>query len=65
MRFGQAEAYSDSNEVRVLKRFARDIRRKLPIDPMAKLQTQLQRAVKAERYEDAAKLRDEINKRMA
>jgi hypothetical protein len=65
VRFGQAEAYSDSNEVRVLKRFGRDIRRKLPIDPMAKLQTQLQRAVKAERYEDAAKLRDEINKRLA
>ena len=36
------------------------IRRKLPVDPMQKLQRRLDRAVKAERYEEAAKLRDEI-----
>jgi protein-arginine kinase activator protein McsA len=49
--------------VRVLKRFARDIRRKLPVDPIQKLQSQLARAVKQERYEDAAKLRDEIQRK--
>ncbi len=59
-KFDQGEAYTHSNEVRVLKRFARDIRRKLPVDPIQKLQTQLDRAVKQERYEDAARLRDEI-----
>jgi hypothetical protein len=60
---GQAEAFGQSNEVRVLKRIARDIRKKMPIDPMQKLQSQLERAVKAERYEDAARLRDEIRKK--
>jgi hypothetical protein len=57
---GQPEAFSQSSEVRVLRRFARDIRRKMPVDPMQRLQNQLERAVKAERYEEAAKLRDQI-----
>ncbi|HZZ43604.1 MAG TPA: UvrB/UvrC motif-containing protein [Tepidisphaeraceae bacterium] len=61
VRFGQEEAYNESNEVKVLKRFARDIRKKLPVDPVEKLQRQLDRAVEEERYEDAARLRDEIN----
>jgi hypothetical protein len=60
-RFGQEDAFNESNEVKVLKRFARDIRKKLPVDPVEKLQRQLDRAVEEERYEDAARLRDEIN----
>lgn len=60
-RFGQEEAYEQSNEVKVLKSFARDVRRKLPVDPMRKLQLQLEKAVKEEKYEQAAKLRDRIN----
>ncbi|HLL87698.1 MAG TPA: UvrB/UvrC motif-containing protein [Tepidisphaeraceae bacterium] len=59
-RFGQLEAYPHSNEVRVLKRFAREITKKLPIDPVKKLERQLEKAVETERYEEAAKLRDEI-----
>jgi hypothetical protein len=62
-RFGQPEAYSDSNEVKVLKQFAKEIRRKLPVDPLAKLQAQLDKAVKHERYEEAARLRDEIKRK--
>jgi hypothetical protein len=65
IRFGQQEAFDKSNEVKILKRFARDIRRKLPVDPLDKLQTKLQRAVKREDYEEAAKLRDEIQHRKA
>jgi hypothetical protein len=64
-RFGQEDAYSESSEVRVLKRFARDIRRKLPLDPVAKLHQQLEKAIKTERYEEAARLRDEIERRVA
>jgi hypothetical protein len=60
VRFGQEEAYSDCNEVRVLKRFARDIRKKLPVNPVTRLQRKLDRAVKDERYEEAASLRDKI-----
>ncbi len=62
---GQPEAFEQSNEIKVLKRFAREIRKRVPVDPMTKLQTRLQRAIKAERYEDAARLRDEIRKRTA
>jgi hypothetical protein len=62
--FNQEEAYSQAHEVRVLKRFAKEIRRKLPIDPMTRLNQQLEKAVKAERYEDAARLRDEIQRRL-
>jgi len=59
-RFGQEEAYGRSNEVRVLKRFAREIRRKLPVNPMDRLQRKLEKAVKKEAYEEAARLRDKI-----
>ena len=59
-RFGQEEAYAKSNEVRVLKRFTREIQRKLPVNPLERLRRKLERAVREERYEDAARLRDEI-----
>jgi len=62
-RFGQEEAFSRSNEVKILKKFARDIRKKLPIDPIQKLKTQLDKAVQREAYEDAARLRDEIRRK--
>jgi hypothetical protein len=62
LRFGQEEAYRHCNEVRILKRFGREIQSKLPIDPIRKLQTELNSAVKDERYEDAARLRDEIER---
>jgi len=59
-RFGQEEAYPQCNEVRVLRQFARGIRKKLPVNPMTKLQRKLDMAVKKERYEEAAKIRDKI-----
>jgi hypothetical protein len=64
-RFGQQEAFDKSNEVKILKRFAKDIKRKLPVDPVEKLQGKLKRAIKREDYEQAAKLRDEIQVRQA
>jgi len=59
-RFEQEEAYSECNEVKILRKFAKDIRRKLPVDPVRKLQGKLDRAIRDERYEDAATLRDQI-----
>ena len=44
-RFDQEEAFARSNEVKILKKFARDIRKKLPIDPIEKLKSQLQKAL--------------------
>ncbi len=64
-KFEQDDAFAKSNEVRILKKFAHEIRRKIPLDPMEKLQQQLDKAVKTERYEEAAKLRDQIRRLQA
>jgi hypothetical protein len=61
-RFGQEQAYKQSNEVKILKQFGRDIRSKLPVDPVKQLQVDLNKAIKEERYEDAARLRDQIER---
>jgi len=61
-RFGQEEAYKRANEARILRRFGREIKSKLPVDPLRQLQRRLDRAVQEERYEEAARLRDEIEK---
>lgn len=58
--FGQEEAYKQCNEARILRRLAKRIRRQLPIDPMTNLHRQLQKAIKQEAYEEAARLRDRI-----
>ena len=60
--FGQDEAFAKSNEVRVLKKFVREIRKKIPMDPLTRLRQQLDKALKTERYEEAAKLRDQIKR---
>jgi hypothetical protein len=60
IRFGQEQGYKQSNEVRVLRKLRKEITAKLPVDPLEKLNNELQRAIKHERYEEAARLRDEI-----
>ncbi|CAN5405485.1 UvrB/UvrC motif-containing protein [soil metagenome] len=60
IKFGQEDVYAESHEVRALKRFAREIKKKLPADPVKQLQLKLSRAIKDERYELAAELRDQI-----
>jgi hypothetical protein len=59
-RFGQEGLFNQSHEVQVLKSFARDIRRRVPVAPKAKLEAELQRAVAREDYEKAARLRDQL-----
>jgi len=59
-QYGQPDAFDKANEAKVLKRFAREIRRHLPVDPIKQYQKRLDRAVKEERYEEAAKLRDRL-----
>jgi hypothetical protein len=61
-RFGQLEAYDKSHEVRVLKSLGKDIRRKMPMDPKLRLMSALDKAVRKEAYEEAARLRDELKK---
>lgn len=59
-QFGQEEVYATSHEVRALKRLRREIKKRLPTDPVKQLQLKLNRAVKSEKYEQAAALRDQI-----
>lgn len=59
---GQPEAYDHANEVKVLRRFKADIRKRLPVNPVTLLKKRLDKAVRAERYEEAARLRDEIQR---
>lgn len=59
-KFQQPDAFKHSSEVKVLKRLLRDIKKKLPIDPLLQLTRELDRAVQSERYEDAARIRDEL-----
>lgn len=60
-KYGQPKAFRISGEVHVLKALRREIRRHLPIDPARRLKRKLDRAVAEERYEDAARLRDQLN----
>ncbi|MFI5381600.1 MAG: UvrB/UvrC motif-containing protein [Tepidisphaerales bacterium] len=61
-RFDQPDAYRQASEVRALKKLLGEIRTHLPPDPVRQLKKDLQRALKDERYEDAARLRDEIER---
>ena len=65
VRFGQEEAFPKCSEVKVLKRFAREIRGKMPVDPIVKLKKRLNNALAEERYEDAAQYRDRIAELLA
>ena len=46
--------------MKVLKRFGREIRRKMPVNPLAQMKKRLERAIRSENYEQAAVLRDQI-----
>ncbi len=59
-KFGHPEAFDSCEEAKVLKRFAREIKKKLPIGMLERLQRKLKKAVANEQYEVAAKLRDQI-----
>lgn len=58
--FNQPQAYYKSSEVRVLRKLRSRIKKGLPPDPVAELQKQLRRALDEERYEEAARLRDQL-----
>lgn len=49
-------------ELAVLKALAREIEARVELDPMTRLRKQLRKAIEEERYEDAAALRDELER---
>lgn len=57
---GDPRAYRASGEVEVLKLLRKDIQVHIPEDPIHRTQRLLKRALREERYEDAARLRDEL-----
>ena len=59
-RVGQPEAFRESGEVEVLRTLRHEIKRRLPIDPIAKVRRKLKKAIQQERYEDAARFRDQL-----
>jgi len=61
-RFDQAELADDSGEIAVLRALAKEIEGKIPVDPIAKLRRALDKAVAEERYEEAAILRDRLQR---
>jgi hypothetical protein len=54
------EQLENSREIRILEEIARDIEEQMPVDPVEHLERELARAVREERYEDAASLRDKL-----
>jgi len=60
-KFGPPGAYRESSEAYVLRALRKEIRRHLPVSPVRKTRKLLERAVKEERYEDAARLRDRLD----
>jgi len=59
-RIGQEKLATSSGELAVLRSFAKEIQKQIPTDPLRQLKSQLRQAVQQERYEEAARLRDEI-----
>jgi len=61
-RFGQEKVASASGEIGVLRAMEKDIQGRIPVDPVQRLQKELARAVREERYEEAAAIRDRLAK---
>jgi UvrB/uvrC motif len=58
---GQEEAFDEATEVTILKSLHQEIAARLPVDPLQKLQEELQKAVDEERYEDAIVIRERLD----
>jgi len=61
-RMAQEEMIPASTELAILQAMAHEIQARIPVDPLRRLRDQLDRAVREERYEDAAKLRDRLDR---
>jgi hypothetical protein len=59
---GRDELVKSSGEIAVLRVLAKEIEATIPLDPANKLRQDLARAVREERYEDAAAIRDQLER---
>jgi len=60
--YGQPNLAEKSEEFRILKKHADELKGRLPRDPLDALRDKLATAIKEERFEEAARLRDKIRK---
>ncbi len=58
--YGHPEAFEQSSEAQVLASLRDEISQRLPIGTVERLERKLERALLEERYEDAARIRDQI-----
>jgi len=58
----QREEFGNSEEASVLRHLGRRIQRQLPRNPVKLLEKKLERAIQEERFEDAARLKDRIDR---
>lgn len=61
-RFGQEDLIASSGEIAVLQAMAKEIELRIPVDPVKKLRQKLAQAIREERYEEAATLRDQLRR---
>ena len=62
-RFGHEEAGDEGTEVAILRAMLKEVQGQIPTDPIQRLQKDLAKAIRDERYEDAAKLREPASTR--
>lgn len=60
-KWGQEELIAESGELAVLRAMLSELESRVPVDPVQRLRRELAKAVREERYEDAANLRDQLN----
>jgi len=58
----QIDEYAGSTEVKLLRQLLRSIRKQMPKDPLKQLERRLRRAVAQQHFEEAAKLKDRIER---
>lgn len=58
--YDASETYEESSEVQILRALRQEIAQRLPVGALERLKRKLDRAIREERYEDAARLRDQI-----
>ena len=59
---GHEEMIAEGSEIAILKGMAKEVESQIPVDPVHRLQRDLAKAIREERYEDAAHLRDQLNR---
>lgn len=60
-KWGIKEGKDTSREIRILKEWRETVEEKKPLSKLEKLKSELEEAVRFERYEEAAEIRDKLN----